>query len=321
MRLLLKLVLITLISLSPVRAGFFDDLFGSSSQPKDKGPFYITVIDQLDNNDTISTSERTIKIRLFYLKKYLNTIESLDNVDLKDAFNNNLTVRTQFVNGGPKTQLGQNLSFKIKNIREEDSSKKYNQVVFESTDLIIDEAQKLFFTFDVKDFADDINVSIVGEKQKDSEKNLRYYPIIIERLNAEFQLNPDGIKAEGDAFSPQLIVDDFQTEYDLDLNTQVNSFELYRNKKLVNALAKKTDKKFKLDLAFEDLNGAYLQENVSGGYEFEVPVSIEPANIKQLKFFQRSKTYSVRCPVEITTATTTGLEVVIKILARGKLSD
>ena len=320
MRLFIKLFLITLISFSPVRAGFFDDIFGSSSQPKDKGPFYITVIDQLDNNDTISNSERTIKVRLFYLKQYLNTIEGLDNVDLKDAFNNNLTVRTQFINDGPKTKLGQKLSFKIKNLREEDASKKYNQVVFESTDLIMSEPQKLFFTFDVKEFANDINVSIVNQKQKDSERTLRYYPIIIERLNAEFQVNTESVKGAEEAFSPQLIIDNFQTEYDLDLTTQVNSFELYRNKKLVVPYAKKAGKKYKLTLAFEDDNGSYLQTASNGNYEFEIPITIEPAHLKQLKLFQLNKTFLVRCPVEITTATTTGLEVVIKILATGKLS-
>lgn len=321
MRLFWNLALIILISLSPVKAGFFDDIFGSSNEPKDRGPFYIRVIDQLDNNDTISNSARTIKIRLFYLKRYFNTIDSMENVDLKEDFNRNLTVSTQFENDGPKTQLGQNLSFKIKNIREDDDNKRYNQIVFESTDLIIDEPQKLYFTFDVKEFANDINVSIVGEKQDDNNKTLRYYPIVIERLNAQFEQDNSLAKAEADAFSPQLIVDSFQTDYVIDLSSQVNSFELYRNKKLVKSIAKKADKKYALTPSFQDVNGTYLQESINGGYEFEIPIRIEPTKTKQLKFFQRSKTYSVRCPVEIRTNTDTGLELVIKVLARGKLTD
>ena len=127
------LILICLLTLLPVKAGFFDDLFSSSDDNTEKGPFYFNVRDSLKNGNEVSFENRKLRIKMFFYSEYYNAINSADEDDLEEFFNSNLDVTTQKVKDGTKDKLGQGLTFSFESLPDVRTNEEYSFVIFEST--------------------------------------------------------------------------------------------------------------------------------------------------------------------------------------------
>lgn len=326
-RLILSLFLIALTAFLPGKAGFFDDLFGGDGETKDRGPFFIRVRDNLDNKETISTQTRKFVLSVFYLRDFFQIIDDTDRAELKEALNDAISVKVQFEKNGDKETFGdEDFKFKVRSVKDDNDDGTYNEIVYESTEFTITRSQKVFFKFDVEEFADEVDVSIQEPEDDFSEKTINFRPIVIEPKG--FGLEEDLTRTANldEAFNPQSITGSFSTGKSINTDIQSTDFDLSRNGKDIKAQAKLKSKKFNLDLELsEELEGnndfEYLRDLGNGDYEINAPIRIKASKTNQTSKFTNAKKFKLKVPLQIETQTDDGLELKIKILAKDKLNS
>ncbi len=310
------LAFILTLSFLPAEAGIFDKIFGGSEK---RGQFLIQLTDNLDNDKTISKKDRNVKIRLFYEKQFFNAINTSSFSQVRRAFRKATTVKTQFLKNGPKTDPEQDISFELLNLKADDPNEEFNEIVFKTSDFVLDRAQRLIFTFDIERFAEELNIPNVDLMIDKSEELVRYKAITIEPKNFNLDLDSASSADEEDAFSPQIITGTFSTKRVLDLSIQETDFDLQQDGKTLIPFAKRKGKKFKLS---PSINGTSFLTNLGDGkYQVRAPIKIKAKKAKQLKQFRKSKKFKVGVPLLIETQTDNGLEVKIKLTAIQKLNS
>ena len=308
------LIFICLLVLLPVRAGFFDDLFSSSDDNTERGPFYFNVRDSLKNSNEVSFENRKLRIKMYFYTQFYNAINSADEDDLEEFFNSNLDVTTQKVKDGPKEKLGQGLTFRLESLPDVRNNERYSFAIFESTNISIVDSQKLIFKFDQEAFADDLNIVIDQNEEEFYKTTLNYKPLSVELKDLTI-VDEDGVLS---------ISGDFKSAFDIDEAQEEVSFELFRNGAKVKSTAKKligSKASFNLTPSLVSEQGDFLTKVSAGNYRIKIPLTLSLVNSGSASQIGAGELLKLKVPVLVDSKTNSGLEVKIKSLVKAELAD
>ncbi len=307
----LSLQLLTLLLISyPVGANITDPVFDGDGP--DNGSFFMRVKDSR-NNTKISNKKRKITIQLFFLNRFYDEINRVNDLDLAAAFNRSLRSKALLKKKSQLQATKQGIKFFYKDISQEDRSKKYNRVSFISENIIISDPQRINFSFDQEEFADYIGVSI--DENSNYNKGVRYRPLSTEVESFDGNLNEDTKLVR--------ITGTFTANSELNLSTTKFSFKFKEKSKKIKPLARKGKRKLRLEAELPEGSTAEVTRinEDSLDYQINLPVILSAKNKSTRKKYKEEETYEVTIPILLEATTSSGLEFEVKATIKEQFTN
>lgn len=307
---ILSLQVLTLLFITyPLKANISDPFLEGDGP--DNGSFFMRVKDSRKTN-TISNQKRKITIQLFFLNRFYDEINKVNDLDITAAFNRALRSRALLKKRNQLQASEQGIKFFYKGISDENRDKKYNRISFISENIIISDPQKINLTFKQKEFADYLDVSI--DEDSDYSKKIQYRPLSINMVNCDANLNEDT--------KIITLYGSFTASSALDLSTRDFSFQFKEKSKKLKIIAKKG--KRKLRLAAELIEGAPAEINRVNDekeYLLNLPLRLIPKNKSTKKNYKEDEIYKVTIPMLLKLRTKSGLEFEVKATVKEQIKN
>ncbi|NQY80499.1 MAG: hypothetical protein HRT47_09325 [Candidatus Caenarcaniphilales bacterium] len=294
----------------PAKANITDPFFGGDGP--DNGSFFMRIKDSRNNNK-ISNQKRKITIQLFFLNRFYDEINRVNDLDLAAAFNRSLRSRALLKKKSQLQASKQGIKFFYKDISNEDRDKKYNRVSFVSENIIISDPQRINFSFDQEEFADYLDVSI--DESSNYNKGVKYRPLSTEIESFDGNVNEDTKIVR--------ITGTFTANSELNLSTTKFSFKFKEKSKRVKPIAKKGKRKLRLtaDLVEDSPAEVTRVNDDSLDYQVNLPITLNTKNKSILKRYKEDETYEVTIPVLLEATTSSGLEFEVKATIKEQFTN
>jgi|GEM_PF-2864409 len=295
-------------------AGFFDDLFGSGEDEPEVGDYSMVLRDISSDANLVSHDAKTFKLKIYYPEADQAKIGAKTNGVLNSALADALSITSINSETAVESEL-EDLGFTL---RYKAAKSKYDgmlEIQYISNELVLDQPQRLHFSFNAKQFLRLINLD--ADPDADTVTgNIYIKPIII---NAKKPIVDGIIHLDDPVETASLVqgygfVGNFTDIEDDPIVTQVDngdiSFSYKLNGKTKNPVLKLGANKYSPTVtALTPSLVAYDDNVMSLTAEFSL-TTVETLS---------AGTYSLILPLELETQTLSGLKVLLRGVAKGKI--
>ncbi len=314
---LIRLILIFCLVLIPLaaQAGFFEDLFGLNKAPV-TDPYTINVRDTSGDAGVVSHSAKAIKLKIFYPVADQTKIEALTNGVLNSALADALTVMSINAETDTQTELN-DLGFTIRFKAVKSKYQDMLEIQYISKEIVLDQVQRLTFSFNAKQYLRLINL-VSNLKSNTATDTLYIRPIVISFHNQII----DSIISLDNPVESASVIDNYGFVADFDdiegdpIMTDVSngdiSFSYKVNGKSRVASLKAGTKTYNPELVA-------LSPELATNASTATCHLVAPFTLTVTELLSAGS-YSLTMPLELETQTTSGLKVLVRGVAKGKLA-